>query len=220
MTKFIDCFSNRYMRLFLSAALSLVLVYWYLPCPKGDVPAWIQAGGSVLAIIASFWIADANRKSEQQERSQRVFAVAKAAHEYAKKIRGSIAFDQQNDRFNSAIHDIYHRDVTRSFARALADIPFHEVGTSDVVQALLSMQVQFDEFLPNSIDALIKGPTGNPEFEGTRNDLDDLPPIERSIQRKLLRDRYIGVLVKNVYTHIDVIDANFEEVQRAIDKAH
>ncbi|MGL6264734.1 hypothetical protein ACSZMC_12790 [Aeromonas jandaei] len=51
-----------------------------------ELPAWIQAGGSVLAIIASSWIASHDKVSRQKDRRKDILAVAEAAQHFSKKL--------------------------------------------------------------------------------------------------------------------------------------
>lgn len=141
--------------------LTAAALFWGTGQEVKDIPAWVQAVGSVLAIVAVFWISDANRKKEQQSRNQSVLAVARVAHEFVNVIDDELqnivagkacGFDGSN------IRSIYHRDISRRYGEALANVPLHEMGSPDAVKALLALQVQFSVFLPDAMDGLLKGP--------------------------------------------------------------
>ena len=209
-----DRLPNRFLWLWLSAAACLIFLYLYLPDAKTDVPAWIQAGGSVLAIIASFWVVDLNRKSEQREKRNDVFAVVKAAHGYAQKIRRVVDASHPSNRIvDSSIYNLYHRNITDGFAQALANIPFHEVGASEAVEAILDMQTQFAQFLPDSIDAFVGGPQNQLAFHDLQNHFITANEPERSQQRNELFVQMFNTLANNVRGNLSRIDANFELVQ-------
>lgn len=126
-----------------------------------DIPAWVQAVGSVLAIVAVFWISDANRKKEQQSRNQSVLAVARVAHDFAKEIDAelqTILTEKACGFDGSNIRAIYHRDIALRYGNALANVPVHELGSPEAVKALLALQVQFSVFFPDAMDRLLKGP--------------------------------------------------------------
>ena len=150
-----------------------------------DIPAWVQAVGSVLAILAVFWISDSNRKAEQQSRNQSVLALARVAHNFARDIHAelqSILAEKACGFDGSNIRSIYHRDISQSYGEALANVPLHELGSPDAVQALLSLQVQFSVFLPDAMERLLKGPGQINPFndEDTKARL-----VEEFIQRKI-----------------------------------
>lgn len=175
----------RYRDLATATVSSAVLLFWWADQNAKDIPAWVQAVGSVLAIVAVFWISDANRKKEQQSRNQSVLAVARVAHDFAKKLDAELqtiltgkacGFDGSN------IHSIYHRDIARRYGEALANVPLHELGSPEAVKALLALQVQFSVFLPDAMDRLLKGP----DRIAPHNDTDTQARLfETFIQRKI-----------------------------------
>jgi len=172
--------SARYL---LAAALTVfvsVSIYWLTSQKTEHISAWIQAVGSVLAIIAVFWVSDWNRAKEQQVRRESILAVATAAHEYALGLKKELekarnpfenkdamaAFASQefplpwNGRLDlTAIRAMYHPEICDCYAKALASVPYHETGSPKAVQALLSMQAQFAAFLQDSLNAILNGPS-------------------------------------------------------------
>lgn len=143
------------------AVLSAVALFWGTGQDVKDIPAWVQAVGSVLAIVAVFWISDANREKEQQSRNQSVLAVARVAHDFAKDIDvelQTILTEKACGFDGSNIRSIYHCDISRRYGEALAKVPLHELGSPDAVKALLALQVQFSVFFPDAMDGLLKGP--------------------------------------------------------------
>jgi hypothetical protein len=151
----------RYRDLAIATVGSAVLLFWWAGQGAKDIPAWIQAVGSVLAIVAVFWISEANREKEQRSRHQSVLAVVRVAHEFAMSIDTELqailaekpcGFDASN------IRSIYHRDISKRYGEALANVPLHELGSADAVKALLALQVQFSVFFPDAMDKLLNGP--------------------------------------------------------------
>ena len=214
MIKLKDRLLNRFLWLWLGAAACLIFLYLYLPDAKTDVPAWIQAGGSILAIIASFWVVDLNRKSEQREKRNDVFAVVKAAHGYAQKIRKVVDVSHSSNRMvDFSIYNLYHRNIADGFARALANIPFHEVGASEAIEAILDMQAQFAQFLPDSIEAFVAGPHKNQTFLDVQSQFSATNEPERAQQVEVVFVEMFNALANNVRGNLNRIDANFELIQ-------
>lgn len=165
--------------------LTAAALFWGTGQEVKDIPAWVQAVGSVLAIVAVFWISDANRKKEQQSRNQSVLAVARVAHDFAKDIDAelqTILTEKACGFDGSDIRSIYHRDISTRYGDALANVPLHELGSPEAVQALLSLQVQFSVFLPDAMEKLLKGPEQINPF----NDTDTKARlVEQFIERKI-----------------------------------
>lgn len=129
-----------------------------------DLPAWVQAVGSVLAIIAVFWINSLNQSKEQLARNQSIQAIAGTAYAFASAIRAElkkIAAEKYPNFDSSKIRAIYDPEISRSYGKALANLPFHEAGSTEVVQALFFLQTQFSVLLPKSIDELLSGPAAH-----------------------------------------------------------
>jgi hypothetical protein len=151
----------RYRDLATATVASAVLLFWWAGQSAQDIPAWIQAVGSVLAIGAVFWMAEANREKEQRSRHQSVLAVVRVAHEFAASIDTelqAILSEKPYGFDGSNIRSIYHRDISKRYGEALSNVPLHELGSPDAVKALLALQVQFSVFLPDAMDGLLKGP--------------------------------------------------------------
>lgn len=209
---------NPIICLFLVTTAVLLWLYCkYLPNAEKDIAAWIQAGGSILAIIASLGIADWSRKSKQSEQQKNVFAVVQAAHAFAKKI-SKVTDDSKASELmvNHDIHSLYHRNITDGFARALANIPFHEVGTSEAVAAIIDMQVQFERFMPNSLDLFIAGPQNHPSYLDAEASLDLPNHPERYQKSQMLYESSFTTLAENLRGNLKRIDYDFQLINDAL----
>lgn len=197
---------NRHLFTLLLASFLVLGAYWKFGSTD-ELPAWIQAGGSVLAIIASSWIASHDKVSRQKDRRKDVLAVAEAAHHFSKKIRGIIDSSCSKEGIvNIEIYNVYHDSVVNSYAKALGNIPFHEIGSSTAVQALLAMQVQFSELLGSSIDKLLQGVDSDVDFQNGVSAYDHYPEHQRTEMTVKLKEVHFKVLSRNVKVHLDVID--------------
>jgi hypothetical protein len=126
-----------------------------------DLPAWVQAVGSVMAILSVFWVNALNQRKEHLARNQSILAIAKTAYEFASAIRAELEmnFNANLPNFDgSKIRSLYDAEISRSYGKALANVPFHEAGSTEVVQALFFLQAQFAVLFPKSIDELLSGP--------------------------------------------------------------
>jgi hypothetical protein len=191
------------------AALGIGLLYWrFNGWDKHDhIPEWIQAGGSVLAIIGAFWIGDSTRRAEQVQKRQAIGAVVQAAQDFSDRIRDVIQRSNADAGIvEPSIYDIYHEEVTKALADALSKIPLHELGSPAAVQAVLYLHGQFAHFLPPDIDKFIAGPDKHPDFKDSKHSYDDLPQPQRGQKQKMLRIGQFNVLAGNVLVHLNGID--------------
>lgn len=191
------------------AALGIGLLYWrFNGWDKHDhIPEWIQAGGSVLAIIGAFWIGDSTRRAEQVQKRQAIGAVVQAAQDFSDRIRDVIQRSNADAGIvEPSIYDIYHEEVTKALADALTKIPLHDLPSSDAVRAVLYLHGQFARFLPPAIDQFIAGPGKHPDFKNREHDYDDLPQPQRGQKQKMLRIVQFNVLANNVLVHLNGID--------------
>ncbi|WP_139744809.1 hypothetical protein [Aeromonas media] len=198
-------------RLFTLLLVGFLVIAAYLTFGStNELPAWIQAGGSVLAIIASSWIASHDKVSRQKDRRKDVLAVAEAAHHFSKKIRDIIDSScSKEGGVNIEIYNVYHDSVVNSYAKALGNIPFHEVGSSTAVQALLAMQLQFSELLGSSIEKLLQGVNSNVDFQKGASSYDHYPEPQRTEMIAKLKELHFNALSGNVKVHLSIIEKSF-----------
>lgn len=182
-----------------------------------DLPAWIQAGGAVLAIIASFWVSDLGRQADQRRKMQAIAAVIQAAQKFAAEVEKLVNTpDRDLGMANPAIYNLYHREVTNGLAKALSDIPLLELGMHGAVRAVLSLHGQFLHFLPPTIEAYIDGPQNHLDMKDKVRDYDDLPLPERTVKQRQLRETQFAVLANNLKTRLGRIDHDCAVVLQAV----
>lgn len=206
--------------LFVTAA---VVLFFVTKQDARDIPVWIQAVGSVLAIVAVFWISDANRKKEGQLRNQNILAVAAAAYEYAMSIKAELVKARDpfatkdtlaayanmeypllpNGRLElTKIREVYHANICAAYAMALANISYHEAGSPKAVQALLSLQAQFASFLPKSMDSLLAGP--------------GIKLLSNAVATKNHEEKHFEGLLNSLMSQFDFISSNFELIKNEL----
>lgn len=143
------------------AGLILLGVFvWKFPTNSQEWAAWVQAIGSIAAIIGSLWVArsqnkaslervmEAQRLAEESKRMA-VFALGEAAVERVKPIKD--ALEQKDPR--SALYRVHHSSVVHSLAGAISAAPIHELGSKEGILALLAIRDQL-LFLEESIERL------------------------------------------------------------------
>lgn len=196
----------RYRDLATATVASATLLFWWAGQGAKDIPAWIQAVGSVLAIVAVFWISEANREKEQRSRHQSALAVVRVAHEFAMSIDNelqAILAEKPCGFDGSNIRSIYHRDISKRYAEALANVPLHELGAPDAIKALLALQVQFSVFMPDAMDRLLKGP-------------DQIAPFDDTHTKARLVETFIQRKIPTIRTQFEKIAADWKIVEKAL----
>jgi uncharacterized protein YukE len=190
------------------AALGIGLMYWKFNGwdENQHIPAWIQAGGSVLAIIGAFWIGDSTRRAEQVQKRQGIGAVIEAVRDFSMQIRGIVQQSDAETGVAANVYNTYHREVTNALAHALSNIPMHELPSSDAVRAVLYLHGQFAHFLPPVIEKFIAGPENHPEFKEKGRAYDAFPMPERGQKQKKLKEDQFQMLGSDVSRRLDNID--------------
>lgn len=205
------------------APLVIAILVWRLGPIGPDsqtAAAWVQAVGSIAAIIGAFWISNRQasaaiqavntaHKLEQRDRRRSILAVAEACAEHARRIDD--AFSQPNPRL--ALTAVYDRTIINGMVGALGSAPAHEVGSRDGVIALLSLRDQF-AFLGQSVDTYIAGPWSHPELKKA---------IDACGDSREQRDRTVrtgeAVLARNVQVHLGKIRSDYEILEHSMQRA-
>lgn len=199
----------------LASVVMISIFLHYQPHTSESVAAWVQAFGSVAAIVGAVWVGNRQvqaalsaeaRASAGRRRS--ILAIAEAAHEHSERFRRLLA--QSDPRASLSLN--YHESIINGVAEALGSVPFHEVGSRDGVMALLSLRDQL-LFLKKSIEVFLAGPWKHPDLG---------PELERykaagetAIVHGQLKTAN-NILAKNVVNHLDVIRENYIALAEAV----
>jgi hypothetical protein len=189
------------------------------PSGASNAPAWVQAVGAVVAIFASYFIGrkqakaaliavnEAHRKAEQSRRKC-ITAIAEAAQKQVQKIEESLSKGTPADvRF--ALFVSYDKSIVVSMGNAIGNVPFHDVGSSDGVIALLMMRDQF-VFLGKAMQALVDGTQpGSDASVGFK-------AIEDPVQRKEAEALWYDVKIRNARNHMGRIREHYTEFVSAM----
>lgn len=201
---------------FLLVAVSAYLLWRFFPghADGQTLAAWIQAIGSIVAILGAFWIgkmqvSDAHR-IEKQARQRSILAIAEAAHEHARRIGEAIS--QAEPGRPLTLYRVYDKTIIDGMVRALTGVPVQEIGSRDGVLALLDLTNQF-AFLGIAVESFINR-WSDPKF---RKPLEQFGPDERE-QRQSTADAHEKVLLTNVQLRLDQIRADYVSLRTAIDR--
>jgi hypothetical protein len=199
---------------------TLVLLAVIVPSPDGQaIAAWVQAGGSMLAIYGAYQVGAKQSQAaiEAVMEAQRVstrnrkigqFAVVQAALTHAQQIGAALG----NDDSRLSLLGVYDKIVTQRISKALASIPTHEVGSEAGVRALLSMADQF-LLLERALEVYLAGPWEHPQL---RLGLEQYQGPEFQKLREELIATGMGVLAGNARRHLKRISDDHDSVKDAM----
>lgn len=178
---------------------------------KQDYPAWIQAIGSVAAIVYAVRISRSSINHAASEKRKTIFAIAEAAHTHACNIRKAIDVMAWNSGNNIQIYSVYDKTIIEGVVKALQGVPMHELGSSKAVIAMLSLTDQM-VFLGSSVEILLQGPERHPELGKTlKNSYRD----DYEKRQELAASGY-SVLQYNVRVHLNKIDQDYEALKESL----
>lgn len=175
-----------------------------------SLPAWLQAGGSLLALYVAFRVSRSSIEHASLLKQKTIFSIAEAAYEYGGKIR--IAIDAINDEpgSNIRLYEVYHKDVTSGVVRALQGIPVHELASGQQVLAVLGLADQL-VFLGNAAEKLLFSPSLLPGVSETLESLRG----DRKQQREHLSN-ITSSLKANALGHLDVLDKHYQVLKSSL----
>ncbi len=178
---------------------------------KQDYPAWIQAIGSVAAIVYAVRISRSSINHAASEKRKTIFAIAEAAHTHACNIRKAIDVMAWNSGNNIQIYSVYDKTIIEGVVKALQGVPMHELGSSKAVIAMLSLTDQM-VFLGSSVEILLQGPERHPELGKT---LENSYRDDYEKRQELAASGY-SVLQYNVRVHLNKIDQDYEALKESL----
>ena len=174
-------------------------------------PAWIQAIGSVAAIVYAVRISRSSINHAASAKRKTIFAIAEAAHTHACNIRKAIDAMGFNSGNNIQIYAVYDKTIIEGVVKALQGVPMHELGSSKAVIAMLSLTDQM-VFLGSSVEILLQGPERHPELGKT---LENSYRDDYEKRQELAASGY-SVLQYNVRVHLNKIDQDYEALKESL----
>ncbi len=178
---------------------------------KQDYPAWIQAIGSVAAIVYAVRISRSSINHAASEKRKTIFAIAEAAHTHACNIRKAIDVMGWNSGDNSQIYAVYNKTIIDGVVKALQGVPMHELGSSKAVIAMLSLTDQM-VFLGSSVETLLKDRHSNPVIRKMLENFDKNDHVGRIEQATAV----FSNLQDNVRRHLNIIDKDYESLKESL----
>ena len=174
-------------------------------------PAWIQAIGSVAAIVYAVRISRSSINHAASEKRKTIFAIAEAAHTHACNIRKAIDVMGFNSGNNIQIYAVYDKTIIEGVVKALQGVPMHELGSSKAVIAMLSLTDQM-VFLGSSVETLLKDRHSNPVIRKMLENFDKNDHVGRIEQATAV----FSNLQDNVRRHLNIIDKDYESLKESL----
>jgi hypothetical protein len=178
---------------------------------KDAAPAWIQAIGSIFALLIVILASKMTVNHTATLKRQTIFAIAEAAHTHACNIRNAIDMMEWPTGNNIQIYTVYNKVVIEGVVRALQGVPLHELGSSKGVLAMLSLTDQM-VFLGTAVEALIEGPYKAPEIAKILESIDK----RDYSQRQQICSTTFSVLQNNVRLHLNRIDKDYKTLKGSL----
>lgn len=161
---------------------------------KSDWAAWVQAIGSILAIVGAWLGIRYQLERVTKQRRDAIIAIAGAANARADQVRGYLLGADPHFELSTK----FHQSIIDGLVHALNGASVDEIGSPEGVSAFLEMQYQV-VLLGTAIQAFIKGPYGDPEFVESAERLrkqgysaeviENIEESRRQVLRKILEDR-------------------------------
>lgn len=177
---------------------------------KDGAPAWIQAIGSILALLVVILASKIPVNHAASVKRKTIFTIVEAAHTHAQNIRNAV--DAMQDPIDTThIYRVYNKVIIEGVVKALQGIPMHELGSSKGVLAMLSLTDQM-VFLGAAVEILLEGPYNHPIMAKT---LEDLEKNDHARRIKLAATGF-SVLQGNVRVHLEQIDKEYESLKDSL----
>lgn len=176
--------------------------------------SWVQAIGSIGAILGAVWVARHQQRVEMVKRRDAIFAVATAAVLRTDEIAKHL--ENKDPQSAMALH--FHRSITDSVVSAMNSVPLHEIGMPNAILAFASMRDQIG-FLAYSVEQLVAGPWRHEDLgkhlERAKYDFADEPETYRELIEQANRS-----LAHNVHVHVRAIHQEFQVIKRELVSRH
>lgn len=134
--------------------------FWrFPPQNSGEWASWVQAIGSILAIVGAWLGIKYQLERATKQRRDAIIAIAGAANARADQVREYLrGADAQSELLTK-----FHQSIIDGLVHALNGAAVDEIGSPEGVSAFLEMQYQV-VLLGAAIQAFTKGPYGDPGF--------------------------------------------------------
>jgi len=181
---------------------------------------WVQAIGSMAAILTSFWIfrrqskqtidaIDHAKKQEKREKLGCILATASAANDFAKITGEAIEKDP-----GIGLRFTFQDAIIEGLVDALNAIQIHELGTSSGAMALISLRNEA-VLLQQYVQIYIDGPNKLPGFPEMIESCKSDPGFLQRVPE--LRREQTKLLIKNVQDRVENISKHYGEFKNSIE---
>jgi hypothetical protein len=157
------------------------------------------------------WVPRWEAKRAKSEKVRAIIAVARAAAERARIIRGAVDRSASQEDLGLEVYLVYDHTIITGLVRALQAVPAHELGSSRGVSAYLSLTDQV-VLLGAGVERFIAGPNKHSELSLTLQSYGE----GQSRERRELYQNGRRVLAKKVGIHHDRIENDYRELVGAV----
>lgn len=175
--------------------------------------SWVQAVGSVLAIVGTVWAVQFQSASALRDRKEAILGVADAVQTWSKKIREMLS----ETRPRSTLQTKFHDSVLKGLIGALGSIPIQDVGRGEAVVAFLDLRNQL-AFLSKAIEEYAPSPWVDQEFVKTYEQMKDSGATREQLAELL--EIHESVLLGNIASQLDAVDRHLKRLSKAMGRQH
>ena len=187
---------------------------------SGIVANWVQAVGSILAIVGAYFIGERQARATlratqeahrlgEYARREGMFSVIKAAHSFAKVIDAAL----EDEARPLKMYGVYHPSLIDSLVDLMVKLPVSELGSDQAIGAFIMFSGQFT-FLKGALDKYVAGAY----TDDVNADIKKSEEQGYTDQWEVIVASKWGAMEQNVRVHLESIDAQFATLQAAFQK--
>ncbi|MBW0450880.1 hypothetical protein [Paraburkholderia phenoliruptrix] len=180
---------------------------------KSDWASWVQAVGSIAAIIGAYIVGERQSRAAvesvreahritEASRQASMFAVIKAAHNRAQLIRDALDDEMPPLKLIA----VYHPSIIDSLLASMSALNVAEIGSDEAVGAFVIFSGQF-VFLRDALEKHLAGPSRDESVMKSIEKLKERGYGPRHTEQ--VWETAVDVKKKNVLVHLNQIDLEF-----------
>lgn len=184
--------------------------FWTTPYKPDLMASWVQAVGSIGAIVGAIWAVTHQMGNARTDRVAAILAVAEAARDRAKEF--SLALDAENPRLD--LWSKFHPSVIASYVAALSAVQVHEIRSAAGIIAFLSLRDQF-VFMGRAIEIFLEGPGQHEEMKKGLEDAQRAYPDNNQYLRDLYNESE-KVLSDNARRRMQQVSDEYDRLRASL----
>ncbi|GJG94335.1 hypothetical protein [Cupriavidus pauculus] len=161
-------------------SIPLSLMFKYPPNDSGQWASWVQAIGSIAAILGAVWVVLHQIRLAEKARLNAILAVAGAARDLATQFRTKLKNEEEGYELVARLHQ---PSVLGNYSGALASLQPHEIRSAVGIAAFLELRKEFN-FMDRAIDEYLQGPEAHRTFSRALVDFKEEYPNDPAAYRE------------------------------------